>query len=189
MKIAALIMAAGEASRFGACKHLQIVNGKTILQHLTDILLANSITDINIISGAWHGQHKNAKPSGAQITYNPLWREGLGSSIAFATRAIDENIDGLLIVLGDQAALQVEDIQGLLANFDGKKTVCATYNNSLGVPAIFAQQQWPALKSLQGDNGAKLILQNCVSITTLDIPSAAIDIDTVEDLASMNATI
>jgi len=188
MRIAALIMAAGEASRFGDCKHLQTINEKTLLQRLTDGLLANGISDINIISGAWHGQHKQKKPSGTQLTYNPLWQEGLGSSIAFGAKQVSQHVDGILVVLGDQAALNKDDFATLIHHFDGTNSVCAAYSGDIGVPAIFARSEWPLLKSLYGDKGAKQMLKNCASIEQINIPSAAIDIDTVEDLAALTAT-
>jgi molybdenum cofactor cytidylyltransferase len=65
------------------------------------------------------------------------------------------------------------------------KIVAAFYNSKLGAPAIFPKHYFTALASLSDDKGARDILRaNHQQILSIDMPEAAIDIDTKTDLAS-----
>ena len=61
--------------------------------------------------------------------------------------------------------------------------VAAQYNGVLGAPVIFPKQYFSQLSQLEGDKGAKKLLQQNIRQTiSLSIPEAAFDIDTPEDL-------
>lgn len=185
MRIAALIMAAGAASRFGSCKHLIEIKGKSILQSQVDHLRKAGINDVFIITGAWREEHAAANINDAQMIYNPTWQNGLGDSIAYGVKHIMGQYEGVLITLGDLAAIRDTDYIALLKNFDGKRSVCAFYNDSRGVPALFTEVDQKELVNLYGDKGAKHFLTNCASMYPIKISAAAIDIDTPEDLKQL----
>lgn len=184
--IVALVMAAGSASRFGSCKSVVDIGGTTPLQKVVDTLTAVGIDDIRVISGAWHRAIADALPANTSLHYNPNWQNGLGSSIAFGANTVSDG-DGILIVLADQIALQLSDLKDLLDCFDGQHSVCAHYSGKRGVPAIFAQQHWPALRQLSGDSGAKQLLHDDTAIVAVELPNAAVDIDTQQQLEMFRA--
>lgn len=54
------------------------------------------------------------------------------------------------------------------------------------MPAIFPRSQFPALMALRGDRGAQTLLRSPKShVSAVPMPSAAMDIDTPEDLAAV----
>lgn len=186
-RIAALIMAAGEASRFGVCKQLIELDGKTLLQRCIDT--ANEIfpRSVFVVTGAYHTDI-SAKIQHAEVIYNPNWKQGLGSSIAFGVRAIEDRYDAIMILLADQIAIEAFQLSELALNFNGSNTVCAYYAGSRGVPALFSQHSFDSLKRLNGNRGAKSLLNQAdKDIIDIQIPQAGIDIDTPDDLERWKA--
>jgi CTP:molybdopterin cytidylyltransferase MocA len=55
------------------------------------------------------------------------------------------------------------------------------------VPAIFPAGYFDRLAGLQGDVGARALLRSAEEITILKMPSAAMDIDTPEDMESLRS--
>ena len=181
--IEVLILAAGAASRFGSAKQLISHHGKPLLQHSID--KANEVCPgrVSVLLGANH-QQIEAQISDAKVILNNHWQQGLGASIAVGVKNIDPQSDGLLILLADQIALTTEDLKQLLKAFDGSNTVSAYYAGRRGVPALFPQSLYADLSVLSGDSGAKAVLQRGdVDLAEVDLPLAAMDIDTPEDWA------
>lgn len=184
--IAALILAAGEASRFGACKQLIEINGTTMLQSC--INKANEVFpgSVYVVTGAYHGEISTAIQD-AKFILNSSWKQGIGSSIACGVREIESQHDAIMILLADQVAITVSDLKTMVTRFNGSNIVCARYAGSRGVPALFAQNSFNEMKKLKGKTGAKSILnQSNENIIDIEISNAVIDIDTPADLERFN---
>lgn len=177
-----VILAAGAAQRFGSCKHLLLQEGKSLLQHRVDAVRQAGLSNPFIITGAWHNAMQQAVPN-LNLHYHRNWKKGLGSSIAFAMDCIPDTAQGVLLLLGDQVAITGEHIAQLLRNWEESgNVVCAHYQGAPGVPAIFPRSQFPALRKLEGDKGAKALLKaQARALQETPMPSAAIDIDTPDD--------
>ncbi|MGB0909510.1 MAG: nucleotidyltransferase family protein [Nitrospirales bacterium] len=185
--MAALIMAAGQASRFGECKQLVKVNGKSLLQHSIDMAQALCPGRVFAVSGAWHCELsmsiQNEEIKDVTLIEHPAWVDGLGSSIARGVTFLADDFDSILIILADQIGLTKEDLLKLRHHFSGDNIVCGLYAGRRGVPAIFGRNSFEQLKVLQGDRGAKAILYGQhVSVVEYPLECASIDIDTWEDL-------
>ncbi len=181
-RIATLIPAAGAATRFGQCKQLMTVNGKSLLQHAVDRANTLATNTVFVVTGAEHPQI-SATIRQAMLIHNPRWSEGLGGSIACGMKTIAGDYDGILIMLADQVALHRDDLQRLRDGFDGANIVCARYRGQRGVPALFCRESYPELQRLAGDRGAKSLLHDArFTVTEVAMENAALDIDTEEDL-------
>lgn len=181
--IEVLILAAGAASRYGSAKQLINHHGKSLLQHCID--KANEVCPgrVSVVLGA---NRELIEPliSEAKVIRNNHWQQGLGASIAIGVENIDPQSDGLLILLADQIALTIDDLNLLLDAFDGSNTVSSYYAGRRGVPAIFPRSLYAELRALSGDSGAKAVLQRSdIGLVEIDLPLAAMDIDTPEDWA------
>ena len=181
--IEVLILAAGAASRYGSAKQLINHHGKSLLQHCID--KANEVCPgrVSVVLGA---NRELIEPliSEAKVIRNNHWQQGLGASIAIGVENIDPQSDGLLILLADQIALTIDDLNLLLDAFDGSNTVSSYYAGRRGVPAIFPRSLYAELRALSGDSGAKAVLQRSgIDLVEIDLPLAAMDIDTPEDWA------
>lgn len=185
MRIACLLLAAGSSSRFGGCKQLAPLNGKPLVVHALEALLPLFDGSLFIVLGASRDQIRPLVASRSQVIEHRHWRKGIGSSIALGVTAIEARLDydAILVALADQARLGSDDYRRLIERFDGERIVAAGYAGRAGVPAIFPASRFATLCRLDGDRGARPLLDAMgAQIVSVPMPAAADDIDTIEDL-------
>ena len=93
-------------------------------------------------------------------------------------------INHLLVLVSDQPFLSTELIENLLLKHSKDREITASaYADQVGVPAIFSRKYFGDLLELEGDKGAKRIIQKHLSKTALiSFRNGEIDIDTEEDI-------
>lgn len=181
-------MAAGSSSRMGIAKQGLPYNNSTLLQHAVATAINTTAGNVVVVLGA------NAEAIIPTITskivtivINTNWANGLGSSVSTGIEklvSIQPLVNAVLIMLCDQPLVNTALLDQLLETKakDNKGLVACGYNNTVGVPAVFDKKYFPALLSLQGNTGARMILhQHNDDITIVPFPGGAIDIDTPED--------
>jgi CTP:molybdopterin cytidylyltransferase MocA len=95
-----------------------------------------------------------------------------------------------MLVLADQAAVTAEDLQRLVSAWKRQPeyVAAAIYSGAVGVPAICPRSRFRELTELRGDIGARMLLQrNPDRVVRVQMESAALDIDTPEDLLAIDA--
>lgn len=181
MKIAIIILAAGNSSRLGKPKQMLNIDGQALLVKTIKITLDTKIQDIYVVSGAYRSEIQEIiKPLPVTEIYNPNWHEGMSSSIKAAINALDLSIDACLFCVCDQPYLSVNILNEFIQK--GKNITASAYENTLGVPVFFERKYFEDLKKLSGQQGAKYLLkQYSDDVKTIDFPLGHIDIDTEED--------
>lgn len=182
------ILAAGAASRFGACKLLAPLNGKPVLNYSLDAASQTEAHEVFIITGGWyqeiekHVELRNAEKE--HFLYCQNWQEGMGASIKLAANINKDKSTALLIMLADQPLISAEQLNLLIRRWrdQPEQICCAQFNNTLGAPAIFPIGAQHKLLTLPNNQGAKRLLTNQI-VNTVSIPEAAWDIDTPTNLA------
>lgn len=179
--LAVVILAAGEARRFGSAKQLAEVNGKPLLQHVIETCQQLEGTDLFVTLGANSEEIQSQLEIDRQnLIPNPEWQEGIGSSVRVATNQLQKNYQAILFVAGDQPLISETQLSALIFKWhESPELICAaSYMDTVGVPAIFPQSFYRNLLQLQGDQGAKkLLVENSHNVRLVNIPEAAIDID------------
>jgi molybdenum cofactor cytidylyltransferase len=185
----AVVLAAGASRRFGSAKQLVRVAGRPLLH--TAVTRASEVTGnaLLVVLGAGAAQLAPLlKHTPGSVLVNHEWREGLGSSIRTAVARLPPSCTGVLLLLADQAAVTADDLKRLAGTWR-KQPQCiaaARYSGITGVPAIFPRSSFRALGELRGDKGARALLErNAANIVPVPMPSAAVDIDTPEDLLAL----
>lgn len=120
-----------------------------------------------------------------QITFNPRWEEGMGSSIAHGMAALlntHPNLKGAVVMLCDQIAVSREVLGDLLlaqaeSNAD---VVLSDYDHTHGPPALFSWRMFPQLLALTGSQGARALWEEAESRATVSFPLGIYDLDTPE---------
>lgn len=182
LRVAAIVLAAGEARRMGSAKGLLPWRGETLLRHCVRTALASQCDEVYIVLGA----HEDAlRPEvtdlDARVVRHENWQEGMGSSLASAARQLPPHLDGVVVLLCDQPFVSAELIDQLIARADGRTMVASSYNDTIGAPAYFASTKFSELRSLSGDRGAKTLLHaQPESVETIAFPEGAFDIDDPE---------
>jgi molybdenum cofactor cytidylyltransferase len=123
--------------------------------------------------------------SSASVVINRDWSEGMASSIRAGVARLPGSCGGVMLVLADQAAVTAEDLRRLAAAWRRQPgyIVAAQYGATMGAPAIFPSSMFRDLAELRGDRGAQVLFKrNPDRVVRVPMESAAVDIDTPEDL-------
>lgn len=187
--IGVVILAAGSSSRLGRPKQLVKFKDKPLLQHVIDTIDPYRFSPSLLVLGANSDQVlKSINPKNVTISRNENWSEGIASSIRLGvseSMKLIDTLDGILFLLSDQPFVSRELIEKLLeSHMNGNQQITAcSYNDNIGVPAIFGSQFFPELLELKGDVGAKkIITQNIESVETITFEHGSFDVDTEEDV-------
>jgi len=189
-RLAAVILAAGEGRRFKGCKQLAVLENETLIERSMRICHHVFPQHSYIVLG--YQADKLASQlayAQTQIVVNPDWRLGISASIRCAIQTIGSDYDAVLFVLADQVRVSEKSLQRLQAIFMQRpnEMICSRYANQLAVPAIFPQRFFADLLALEGDRGAKYIIQQHIKPQGIvDIPEAEFDIDTQQDLDNVS---
>lgn len=186
-----LILAAGSASRFGGCKLLADWQGQPLIAASINAANALKPEKMIVVTGAFYSQLKESPLIAAQLNIDSVeliefsdWPLGMGHSLAFGVSQIPSD-NPVLILLGDQPLISDHDLQNLYNAWCAQPTqiACASFANTLGVPAIFPARFKNELLACTGDRGAKILLTRYADkLIRVPMPSAEFDIDTPTDL-------
>lgn len=184
MTVAAAILAAGGSTRLGQPKQLLAYGGATLVETIAARVRATSCTRTALVLGA----NRDAIATrvahlGVDVVANEAWREGMASSVRAAVRwARTTACSGLLVAVVDQPHLSTAHLERLLAAFGaGADAIASRYAGRLGVPAVFPRSWFAALEQLQGDRGARGLLERSQAVA-IDWAEGRIDIDEPADL-------
>lgn len=185
----AVVLAAGASTRFGSPKQLVRLSGRPLLH--TAVTRASEVTGnaLIVVLGAGAAQLAPLlKHSPGSIVINHDWREGIASSIRVAVARLPATCAGVMLTLADQAAVSADDLKRLAGTWrkQPQYIAAALYGGACGAPAIFPRSSFRALAQLRGDAGARpLLRRNADRIIRVPMPSAALDVDTPEDLLAI----
>ncbi len=189
-KIVALILAAGESSRLGMPKQNLKYGNSTLLNHIKEHLTLNIVVQTFIVLGAYADDIiEMSKLEESEVIKFKAWKEGMGSSLAFACSKIfnKNDYDGILITLSDLPLVDADNYQKMIDLFQSEYDIVATKaNNSLGVPAIFGADYFDELLQVKGSKGAKPLIHKYMDkVKVCKNEKAAVDIDTLENYSSL----
>ena len=185
-----LILAAGNSSRFGSAKQLVHYNNKTLIQHVIDEAVLAGANPVIVVTGARADEiSKNIGTEEVQIVFNDHWQQGMAGSIVTGIKAaINYKMDKIIITVSDQPFVSSSLFKKLFQTQEetGQPIVACAYAGTVGTPVLFTQIYFDALLSLEGEQGAKKILNaNKQDIAIVDFPEGYIDIDTEADLKDL----
>src|ERR1700761_4433895 len=182
-----IILAAGESSRMGFPKQTLLYKGKTLLEQAIEAGLKSKCSPVIVVLGANADViDEGIRQFNIDVIHNPNWADGMASSIKIAIENLQKNndVDGAVIMLCDQPFVTRAIIDNLLykQHQTGKKIIAKSYNDTIGVPALFKRSLFSELLLLEGHEGAKKMLNSHPDdIATIPFEKGSIDIDTVAD--------
>ena len=204
-EVAGLLLAAGGGRRLGGRpKALLPYGGRTLVEHAAAVLRAGGCRPVHVVLGAAADEvRERADLSGCVIVENPLWEEGMGSSLRAGLASLAGHPPGLagqaaagrpsavLIGLVDQPDIGPEAVARVLAAARSGEDlvsalVSAMYDGRRGHPVLIGAARWAGVAAGAGeDRGARTYLREHAEQTVLvecgDVGDPA-DIDTPADL-------
>jgi molybdenum cofactor cytidylyltransferase len=194
-RVAAIVLAAGRSTRMGgANKLLATIFGTPMARRVIEVALASQADPVLVVTGH-QGAEVGAALAGLDVTFidNADFATGLASSLKAGVRAVPANCDGALILLGDMPRIAAEDLERLIAAFaqeKGRTIVVPTYGGRRGNPVLWPAALFPEMLALEGDRGAKQLLDtHAAMVTEIDLGTDAIfaDVDTPDELERVRA--
>jgi len=150
----AVVLAAGEARRFGFPKLLMPFGGSTILGSVIAALVAAEIAPVFVVTGANAAAvAESLKRDPVQVVCNPDPARGMVSSVRVGVAMLPTSLGRFLIALGDQPRIRAEGISHLLLEHrrSEKGIALPTYRGKRGHPVLFAASYRQAVLGL-GDH-------------------------------------
>ena len=187
-----LLLAAGSSSRIGKPKMLLSFNGKTLLQHTIDEVNKLKHSKLLVVTGCYHSLLKEILVQ-QQIDFieNQHWEEGMGSSIQKGITYILQhyhNVNSVIILVCDQPYISAALLDELIATKKqtNKGIIASEYHDTTGTPVLFDKKYFEQLALLNGQYGAKKLLQQFKDdVTRVVFSLGEVDIDTKEDYENL----
>lgn len=189
-RVGAVVLAAGRSTRMGqANKLLADVRGSPMIRQVVAALPHARLDSIMVVIGH-DAPRVEAALAGLpiQIVRNPAYGRGLSTSLRAGLLAIEPDLDGVLVVLGDMPWVSSATIDALLDAFqaDAPEAICVpVYRRKRGNPVLWPARYVEDMKSLTGDVGARHLLaqlEDEVWEVAVDDPGVLRDVDRLGDL-------
>jgi len=183
--VSAILMAAGEAKRMGKLKQLMPLGSTTMLEQTIDNLLSSRVSEVIVVLGHKAEEvRKRITTRPIKIVVNPIYHQGMGTSIAAGLKLVDSRAQAVMLALGDQPFVDSQTLNKLIEEFQAhnKGIAIPTYKGRRGHPLIFSMKYKAPLSRLKGDIGGREIIKQHpedVLEVAVDCKGIIIDIDTM----------
>jgi nicotine blue oxidoreductase len=164
--VAAVVLAAGAASRFGAPKQALLVG-----EVLERVRASASVGEVVVVTGA------HELEAAARVVHCPDWERGGGASLRCGLRALPPATAAAVVLLADGPDLAPAAVDRVVAAWrDGVgEVVAASYGGERGHPVLLGRPVWEQVP----DEGARTLEPALVPCDDLGPPG---DVDWPEDL-------
>lgn len=172
--VGAVILAAGEASRFGAPKQ------RLLLPTVLERLAASPVDEIVVVEGAHPLDGVcGSEPQGVsvRVVRCPDWELGPGASLRCGLAALSPACEAALVVLADGPDLAPASLARIVEDWrqHGGDIVAASYGGVRGHPLLLARAAWDDVPN----EGLRVREPRLVPCDDLGSPG---DVDTPADL-------
>lgn len=184
--IVAVLLAAGTGSRFGGDKLLHpLDDGIAIAAQAARNLCAAGLPVTAVVRPGDFPLAEMLEQEGCVVTVCANAARGMGASLAHAV-ASERHADGWVVALADMPRIAPETITAVVAALrDGAAIAAPRYDGERGHPVGFGAALRTELLALDGDQGARTILErHRDSLKLLDCadPGVIYDVDRKSDI-------
>ena len=191
--MAAIILAAGRSSRMGSHKLLLPYKGRPIVNWVLAAACASQADPVIAVLG--HEAEKvDAALQGKRwflAIHNPLVCGGHVHLVeGSASPLLPKDVDGAIILLGDQPLVTAEIINAMIAESvrEPDAIIAASYQGRRGNPVLFPRKYFAELEAITGDEGGRSVLARHpeqVRLVEIDDALAGFDVDTPEEYQAL----
>ena len=169
-RVAAVVLAAGAATRFGAPKQ------RLLRPRVLERLAASPVDEIVVFEGAYRlGNSLVHAPT--RLVCCADWEKGPGASLRCGLASLAGDVEAVVVIMGDGPDLSPEAVARMIASWrtEGGDVVAASYGGVRGHPLLAARAVWADVP----DAGLRVLEPRLVPCDDLGSPG---DVDTPEDL-------
>jgi molybdenum cofactor cytidylyltransferase/nicotine blue oxidoreductase len=185
--VAIAVLAAGRGSRFGGDvpKPLLELRGRPLMSWALDAATSSGLRPVVLVVGHHGGAVARVAPEGVVVVRSRRWRRGIARSLRAALEALEPwaQVGAVAVGLADQPLVGADAYRRLAGAYrDGARLAVATYHGQRRNPVLLARTMWAKARELDGDEGARVLMDDeAVEVDCTDTGSAA-DVDTLDDL-------
>jgi molybdenum cofactor cytidylyltransferase len=194
-----VVLAAGRASRMGEGgphKLLAEFEGEALVRRVVRQAVEAACGPVFVVTG-----HRSADIAEAlsgldvALVDNPAYATGMASSLRAGLIAAEAaGLPAIMVLLADMPNVATDDIQLLaktLRKADAPAIIRAVADGQRGNPVILPAHTFEALKALEGDIGARAVIESAgIPVIDVEIGSAArLDVDTPEAVIAAGGTL
>jgi molybdenum cofactor cytidylyltransferase len=197
----AVVLAAGASSRMpGSQKLLLEFDGRPMVRHAVEAAADGGCHQVVVVYSS--DDVKEAVEGAAELIHNPDAHTGMASSLKAGLRALRPEIEAAVILLGDQPLVGSRTVAALLRAWrreGSRPAVAVSKKGATGEaspgrranarwtpPIVLGREMWDDLYTLEGDAGARQILDGHPELLDMvPAPGRPDDIDTPEDYAKI----
>ena len=166
MAVAAVVLAAGEASRYGSPKQ------RILLPRVLERLRETSVDEILVVEGAYALD----VPDDVRLVACPDWARGPGASLRCGLASLGPEVATAVVVLADGPTLAPQAVERVLGEWrQAGDVVAASYEGGRGHPLVIGRDDWSDIP----DEGLRDYPVRLIPCDDLGAPG---DVDTEEDL-------
>lgn len=183
-----LLLAAGQSSRMrGAHKLLREIDGVPLVRRTAERLLKSRASGLSIVVNPESSAVQNVlEGCKAQLVPARDASSGLAASLRAGINALPQEAGAVIIALADMPEITADDIDALINAYDPARGAAIVApvapNGKRGNPVLFDKRYFEPLASLEGDSGAKSLI-DAESDNLRLVPRGAgvlVDLDTPE---------
>jgi len=168
MSVTAIVLAAGEASRFGSPKQ------RLLLPLVLERLRETTVDEIVVVEGAYE-----LSAGSERIVRCSDWERGPGASLRCGLAALGDEVEAAVVVLADGPKLSPRAVERVLADWRAHGgIVAASYAGGRGHPLVLGRDDWAEIP----DEGLR---DRPVRLVPCDDLGAPGDVDRPEDLEAV----
>ena len=194
-RVAGLVLAAGEARRFGGAKLLAPLEGRPLVAYALDVAgrarLAGLLSSVaGVVAPGDQAVTALVAATGAVAVTNDAPQRGLSSSLRCGLAAL-RDADAALVLLGDQPLVRLDVVAVLVAAwYEGLGNLIrpryAASPAEPGHPVLIDRSLWPLVERLEGDAGlGSLLPAGSPGVALIDVAGQNPDVDSPIDLQSL----
>ena len=160
LSVGCLVMAAGNARRFGDNKLAAMVHGKTLIERALDAIPQEGFSRVVVVT-----QYAEVEALAVERGFTVIWNRhpdwGISHTISLGTEELQKDCDAICYMVSDQPLLRRESIAGALAFFreNSDHIVGLSHNGKRGNPCIFPRKFYDELIALREDLGGNTVIR------------------------------
>lgn len=187
VSVAAIVLAAGRATRMGEQKLLLPLAGRPVVRWAVDAALGSRAAETIVVVGHEAGRLAAVLEGlPVKVVVNSHHEEGMSTSLQAGLRATGAACDAAIFVLGDQPFVTSSLLDRLIERFaeTGKAVVRPLVGDRPANPVLMGAELFPEVHEQHGDVGGREIVARHpgeVCLVEVDDPRVGTDIDSVED--------
>jgi len=128
-----------------------------------------------------------------RVVHNPDFADGISTSLGAGLGVLDEDVEAVVVCLGDMPDVSARHVEKLVAAFDpveGREICVPVHRGKRGNPVLFGRRFFESMGAVRGDVGARHLIgefADYVCEVAMDDEGVLVDLDTDEALAAWSA--